>query len=228
MANKFLIDIKRVESTLLAVQRDFENINSVLEMRREYMRDEIVTNMVAGYEYVNTILIKEINLLERNGLHHLLELNNIVLCGTGLKRRKDYIQHVRATSDRFYEQKAFSISDLRSWAEKRKNDSPWRLAAGAYILQVSLPQLFAEGNHRTGALLMSSLLVRCGEPPFVLSVDNAKGYFDPSSLAKSTPKNLLGRYYKLPKIKKRFAKFLEEHARHEFLRPRSRRSINSE
>lgn len=217
MADKFLIDIRYVEASLLAVQQDFERINAGLSMRREPMRDEIVANMVAGYEYVNFLLKKDITLLERKGLHHFLELNNIVLCGTVLERRKNYKQHIKENSLRFYEQHQFSITDLRQWAEKHKDDSPWKQAAGAYILQISWPQLFAEGNHRTGALLMSSILVRHGKPPFVLSVENAKGYFDPSSLAKSTLKNLLGRYYKLPKIKKRFAHFLRELAREELL-----------
>jgi hypothetical protein len=86
-----------------------------------------------------------------------------------------------------------------------------------YILHVSQPQLFFEGNHRTGALLMSSILVRGGKPPFVLTVDNAKAYFDPSSLAKATKKDLMGKLYKLPKIKKNFAKFLEAQANPELL-----------
>jgi hypothetical protein len=59
---------------------------------------------------------------------------------------------------------------------------------------------------------MSCILVRHGKPPFVLSVDNAKAYFDPSSLAKGTNKNIVGKYYKLPKIKSKFANFLEKQA----------------
>jgi Fic family protein len=179
MADKFLIDIGYVKASLLDVQNNFDEINDALDMRRESMSDEIVANMIAGYEYVNAILKKDINLLERKGLHHFLELNNIILCGTRLERRKNYRQHILANTARFYDRHEFSISDLRRWAEKHRDDSPWKQAAGLYILQISWPQLFAEGNHRTGALLMSSILVRHGKPPFVLSVENAKGYFDP-------------------------------------------------
>ena len=84
-------------------------------------------------------------------------------------------------------------------------------------MHVSQPQLFFEGNHRTGALLMSCILVRHGKPPFVLGVDNAKAYFDPSSLAKKTKKDFFGMYYTLPKIKKKFSHFLENQANPEFL-----------
>jgi hypothetical protein len=220
MTFKYLIDIPQVEASLRAVQEDFERINSGIDMRREPMRDDIISNIIDGYSYVNSLLKKGINPLERQGLHHFLELNNIVLCGTHLDKRKSYQHHIEVNSQRFYEQSEFSISDLRKWAEKHKDASPWKQAAGVYILQISWPQLFLEGNHRTGALMMSYILVRHGKPPFVLNVDNAKGYFDPSSLAKSTLKDFVGLYYKLPKIKKRFAKFLEAHAHPNLLVPR--------
>lgn len=217
---QFVIDITKVEASLRAVQRDFDRINTGLEMRREPMRDEIVVNMVTGYEYVNRLLQQDIDLLLPEGLHHFLELNHIVLCGALPEQRRAYREHIESTTDRFYQQQEFSISHLRRWADKHRDNAPWKLAAGAYILQVSWPQLFAEGNHRTGALLMSTILVRLGKPPFVLSTGNAKGYFDPSSLAKSTKKNVYGRLYKLPKIKKNFARFLEEQTSADFLRSR--------
>lgn len=206
-----------MEYYLKMVQKNFELINESLDMRREPMRDEIVENMLAGYRYVNNLLDQDLSMLEQSGLHHFLELNHIVLCGEDLEKRKDFQQHILATSDRFYSQNEFCIKHLRSWAKKHKHVTSWKRAAGIYILHVSQPQLFFEGNHRTGALLMSSILVRGGKPPFVLTVDNAKAYFDPSSLAKATKKDLMGKLYKLPKIKKKFAKFLEAQANPELL-----------
>ncbi len=221
MPSKYIIDLDQVEHYLLSVQRNFEAINEALEMHREPMRDEILNNMLAGYEYVNYLLKKDVKLLRPEGLHHFLELNNIVLCGSDVEKRKDFKEHIVSNTDRFYEQSEFSIRHLRSWAEKHRKDTPWKKAAGAYILQVSWPQLFHEGNHRTGALMMSTILVQHDCPPFVLSVDNAKAYFNPSSLAKSTNKNeMLGKFYKLPKIKKNFAKFLEKQAIPSYLRRR--------
>ena len=214
MPSKYIIDLEQVHRSLLSVQRNFEAINEAIAMNREPMRDEIINNMLAGYEYLNRVILqKDIKLLSPSGLDHFLELNNIVLCGTDLEKRKDFKEHIITNTNRSYEQKDFSISTMRAWAEKHKKDSPWKQAAGAYIMQISQPQLFHEGNHRTGALLMSSILVQSECPPFVLSVDNAKAYFDPSSLAKSTNKNeTYSKLYKLPKIKKNFAKFLEKQA----------------
>lgn len=82
---------------------------------------------------------------------------------------------------------------------------------------MSQPQLYIEGNHRTGALIMSYILVRHGKAPFVLSVDNAKGYFDPSTLVKETTKTAATLLMKLPRMKKRFARFLEDHAEVQYL-----------
>lgn len=217
MSIKFRMDIDRIECSLRAVQENFERINETLDDRRDLMREEIVTNMIAGYRYVNDLLEMNISLLEREGLHHLLELNHIVLCGTDSEERKNSLKHIEATTDRFYKQQDFCISDIREWAADHKKDSPWKRAAGVYVMHISQPQLFFEGNHRTGALLMSCILVRHGKPPFVLGVDNAKAYFDPSSLAKKTKKDFLGQYYTLPKIKKRFAEFLENQANPAFL-----------
>jgi hypothetical protein len=83
---------------------------------------------------------------------------------------------------------------------------------------LSQPQLYIEGNHRTGALIMSYILVRDGEAPFVLSVENAREYFDPSTIVKETKKTTTTLLMKLPRIKKRFAEFLKNQANEQYLR----------
>jgi hypothetical protein len=82
---------------------------------------------------------------------------------------------------------------------------------------LSRPQLYIEGNHRTGALVMSYMLAREGKPPFVLSSSNAKAYFDPSSLVTTTRKGSIAMLIRLPKLKKRFAKLLKEEADPDYL-----------
>ena len=82
-------------------------------------------------------------------------------------------------------------------------------AAGVYVRVLSEPQLYIEGNHRTGALIMSYILARDDRPPFVLSVENAIGYFDPSSVIKGTRKTTFALLFEVPRIKKRFAAFLQ-------------------
>ncbi len=64
---------------------------------------------------------------------------------------------------------------------------------------------------------MSYLLVREGQPPFVLTVENAKGYFDPSSLIKKTHKRSVAMLFKIPGLRKHFSQFLQKQADDRFL-----------
>lgn len=217
MKAKYRLNIEEIEWSLRNVQKNFDKINASLQMRREQMDDTIVEHMVAGYKYINKLLDLNVYPLAKGELNHLLELNHIVLCGTDVTARKDYKEHIQATTDRFYDPGEFGISHIRKWAKKHHDSPPWVQAAGVYVMLVSQPQLFIEGNNRTGALLVSCILAHHGKPPFVLTVDNAKGYFDPATLAKQTNKDMLGKLYKLPKIKKNFALFLEGQANPEFL-----------
>jgi hypothetical protein len=100
-----------------------------------------------------------------------------------------------------------------------RDESAWKRAAGVYMRILSKPQLFIEGNHRTGTLVMSYILVRSERPPFVLSVDNATAFFNPSTLIRNTPKKSVVMLYRLPKIKKKFAAFLQEEADAAYLLP---------
>jgi hypothetical protein len=72
--------------------------------------------------------------------------------------------------------------------------------------------LFIEGNHRSGSLIVSYLLLRAGLPPFVLTLDNAKGYYNPSSVIRNSAKHGVKALFELPKIKKKYAAFLEDQA----------------
>ena len=82
---------------------------------------------------------------------------------------------------------------------------------------LSQPQLYIEGNHRTGALIMSYILIKDGKAPFVLTVENAREYFNPSTVVKETKKTAMTLLMKLPRIKKRFANFLRSQANEQYL-----------
>lgn len=101
MPCRFRIDTTLVEASLRALQQRFKQINDTLEMRREAMKDDIVDNLLAGYAYVNELLERDINSLHPKQLHPILELNNIVLCGTDRAARVDYNGNIEATKRRF-------------------------------------------------------------------------------------------------------------------------------
>ena len=205
-------NLKAIELSLRRVQREFPQINAILRSRRDSMTDEVLDNMMSGYAFVDWAVADGTDLLDPRYAAGLLELNHIVLCGRNPNHRREHRKHIQATAQRFYTQDEFNIGALLRWHRDHAQESPWKRAAGVYVRILSQPQLYIEGNHRTGALIMSYILGRDGKAPFVLSVDNAKAYFDPSSLIKETKKTATTLLVKLPRMKKRFAHFLEAHA----------------
>src|SRR5262247_4544929 len=214
----YRLDLKAIEQSLRDVQREFPKINELLQSRRDSMTDAVLENMLSGYIFVDKAVADGVDLFTLRHATALVELNHIVLCGLDEQVRQEYQSHIEATSQRFYEQEEFNIDDILRWYYKHENESPWKRAAGVYVRILSQPQLYIEGNHRTGALIMSYILVRDGKAPFVLTVDNAKAYFDPSTLVKATKKTATTLLTKLPRMKKRFASFLREQANSHYLR----------
>jgi len=204
----YRLDLKAIEQSLRDVQREFPHINAMLQSRRDSLTDAVLDNMLAGYTFVDRAVAEGVDLFTLRHATALLELNHIVLCGLDEQVRQEYRAHIEATTQRFYEQEEFNIDDILRWYYKHEPESAWRRAAGVYVRILSQPQLYIEGNHRTGALIMSYILVRDGKAPFVLTVDNAKAYFDPSTLIKETKKTATTLLMKLPRMKKRFAEFL--------------------
>lgn len=215
---KYRLDLKAIERSLRDVQREFPKINEVLKSRRDSLSDTVVANMLAGYTFVDTVIADNTNLFTPRYAASLLELNHIVLCGLDPHVRNEFRAHLEATKQHFYEQEKFNINGILEWHRRHEDESPWRRAAGVYVRILSQPQLYIEGNHRTGALIMSYILARYGQAPFVLTADNAKAYFDPSTLVKDTKKTTATLLIKLPGMKKRFAQFLRDQANEEYLR----------
>jgi hypothetical protein len=206
---KTRLNLQAIEASLRAVQQKFPKINETLRSRRDSMTDEVLDNMMSGYAFVDWVIADDTDLLDPQYVAGLLELNHIVLCGRDPHSRREHRKHIQATTQRFYTQDEFNIDDILHWHREHAHESAWKRAAGIYVRILSQPQLYIEGNHRTGALLMSYILGRAGTPPFVLTVDNALAYFDPSSLVKETKKTAATLLMKLPGMKKRFARFLE-------------------
>lgn len=209
-----------MERSLRDVQRDFSRINERLSPPREPLDDTVIRNMVAGYALVDTLVSERVDLFAMGNLKYWLELNTTVLCGTDPMDRAEYARHRQTTEQRFYEEQDGGIRDVVEWNQGRGGEPIWMRAAGLYIRLLSRPQLFVEGNHRTGALAISYVLVSENEPPFVLTPDNAATYFDPSTVIKNTEKQGLAMRFRSPGLTKQLATFLAEHADRRYLRAR--------
>jgi hypothetical protein len=210
-------NLQAIESSLREVQRKFSAINSSLNAERGGLNDYILANMMAGYANIDRILAAQIDLFENGYSKDILELNNIVLYGTDPQQRLHYLKPVGLNEKRFYQQEGGGIGDLIEAYRMHRGESVWNRAAMVHVRILSQPQLFVEGNHRTGALLMSYILMREGKPPFVLTVDNAKAYFEPSTMIGKSKRHSLLMYYRMLKMKRYFARLLQDQLNPDYL-----------
>lgn len=211
------LNLDRIEATIRAVQADFDRINGLMADRRDPMGETVVANLMAGYRFVEALVAQGVDLFAMGNHKHLLEINTLVLCGTDPAARREAVDHLAENERRFYEQEEGGIRDIVDWYAMHRAESVWQRAAGVYIRILSEPQLFIEGNHRTGALIMSYLMLREGRPPFVLSIDNARAYFDPSSLIKKIKKRSIRMRFKMPGLRKALAQLLCDGSDRRFL-----------
>ena len=208
------LNLSQVEQSLKSVQKRFDKINKQLDMARDPMTDAVIDNMLSAFRYLDTLIDKSDKLFKPPELNDLLELNHRVLCGDDARKRKEFAKHIAATEEKFYAH----IAWLKDWYRRHCNDSVYKRAAGIYIGILCQPQLFIEGNHRTGSLIAGLELMRSGEPPFVLDTKNAIAYFNPSTVIKlSDRRRYRDTLFKMPGIKKRFGKFLQKNACENYL-----------
>jgi hypothetical protein len=188
-----------------------------LAAARDPLDDRVIDNMLAGYTFVDALVGEGIDVFTMGQHRHLLEMNTIVLCGTSPARRALYAGHIEATERRFYEEREGGIQDLAEWCQIHRDESTWDRAAGTYVRMLSKPQLFIEGNHRTGALLMSYILLRDGRPPFVLSPESVAAYFDPSTAIRDVDKNSPATIFRLARVREQLATLLQERSDPQYL-----------
>lgn len=214
-----VINLDAIEAALRDLQRVFPQINVKLMDRRDRLDDAVIANMMDGYRLVDRFLSEGTDIFARGHSSCWLQLNATVLCGTDPGDLRRYHGMLEATEERFYEESGAGIGDVMNWYALNRESDVWRRAAGIYNRILSLPQLFIEGNHRTGALIMSYILASEGKPPFVLTKENAEGYFNPSSVIKRNKKrNLLGEI-NFRRLTKNFANFLKDQKNKEFIKP---------
>lgn len=212
MPAKRRLDLAAIERALREVQSRFAELSRHFTEPRDPLSDEVLQNVMDGYALIDEYVARGVDLFDLQQVNLMLEINAVVLCGRDPARRLEFTEHLAATENHFFNNAEGGIKDLFNWYGAHRGDSVWKRAAGVYVRILSKPQLFIEGNNRSGSLIISYLLMRAGRSPFVLSVDNAEGYFNPSSVIRNSDKHGLKALYELPKIKKKYAAFLENQA----------------
>ena len=208
------LDLFRIGEALLDVERDWPRIDAELVRLKIGRKDPFTAfirgNMLSAYTYLDLLVATRIEPLSDESLHHLLVLNHRVHYGVDQTLMAQHMPAIVATTEKFN----VNIEPIVNWHHRHaaQGDHPSKLAAETYVSIVGQPQLFIEGNHRTGALIASWINLHAGLPPFVLSVENALAYFAPSAEIKqfADRSTWRGRRH-LPKYRKSFRVFWEHH-----------------
>ncbi len=207
----------RIEDELRDVQRHFPPINAVLNCRRDDFTDTVRQNMLSAYEFLDAVVEQDLDLFSDEGLEALLQMNHLVLLGRGYDPSV-FRGHIAATRRQFFDNFRGYVKPIRRWYRKHETENPYKIAAQVYVGVVSQPQLYQEGNHRTGSLIASGILLQNGCPPFVLTRQNAVAYFNPSSEIKFTDKRTIKGKLRLPKYQQDFREFLRRNVNEAYVR----------
>jgi len=196
------LDLAWIEQCLRALQADMDRVNRALTVPRDPLTEDMIGNMIAGYAYVDDLVRGGVDALDPGRARVFLELNARVLCGTGPGERAALTEHLAANEERFYSQEGGGIEVLVEWLRRHRKDPVERRAAGAFVGIMTEPQLFIEGNHRTGALIMSYLLARQKRPPFVLCPNNAIAFFGIADAIKRRRRNGWSMLFGAPRLRR--------------------------
>ncbi len=207
----------RIDAELIDLQRHFPTINAALNLRRDDFTDQVRLNMIAAYEFLDAVVQQNVDLFSDEGLEALLHLNHLVLLGRGYDSRANG-RHISTTRQQFFANFTQYVKPIRRWYRRHGTENPYKVAAQVYVGVLSQPQLYQEGNHRTGSLIASGILLQNGCAPFVLTRQNAIAYFNPSSEIKFTDKRTVRGKLRLPKYQREFRIFLSENVNLRYVR----------
>lgn len=204
------LNLREIEATLVRTKAQWPAIESAFRAcgvgkKDVPFNDAVMCNMLLAYEFLDHLLAKGLDIFDADKLHHVCALNEMVHYGESSALRHEYNAAIVDNRDRFYRR----IPAIRDWYQsKRSNATTAKVATKIYVSIIGIPQVFTEGNHRTGALIASWINVTDGAPPFVLSPENAVAFFCPSSEIKNSSALPYWRGgHKLPKHRKEFKEF---------------------
>ncbi|AEJ60885.1 hypothetical protein Spith_0605 [Spirochaeta thermophila DSM 6578] len=201
--------IPRIRESLQGFKKAFPSINRRLSVQREDFTDTLLEHILLAYQFLNRLLSRGIDIFSPAGLYALLEVNHLVMCGNDPATRLSFHLHIEETRRRYQE----NIDLILPWVRKARGKlPPFAFITEFYIKCLSHPQLFVEGNHRSGNILVNYLLVSEGFPPFIVTPETGYEYLELSGAVKfSSKEKVLDTVLPLKKAKKRLMRLFREH-----------------
>jgi hypothetical protein len=214
------LNLREIDRALRQVELNWPGIDAQLRSSGVGSKDPFTAmvrgNMLRAYAYLDELLADDTQPFSLEGFDHMLALNERVHYGDDGTLRTEFAGAIEATVHRFDDQ----IESIASWYWKHasRGEHPCKLAAETYVSILGQPQLFFEGNHRTGSLIASWVNLHAGYAPFVLSKQNAIEYFAPSAAIKHfVDKSTWRGRRQLPKYRKSFRAFWERHVEEKYV-----------
>ncbi len=198
-------DLKKIEASYFQVLKEWKNLDDELDLQNIGRKDTpfdkaLMENMLIAWDYMDYFIKKkDYDLFSTRGGPDMLEINHRIHYGLNTQLREEYKKAIAATTEKFSSQ----IEPIRNFYRKNKmtKTSPNKVAAEIYIAILGMPQLYFEGNHRSGSIVASWINLVNKKPPFVLTVDNAMAFFKPAQEIKKFDKKSVWRSLtKLPRI----------------------------
>lgn len=205
-------NLKKIESSYATVLANWDTIDDLLDLNKVGRKDTpfdklLMDNLLSAWEYIDFFIRKkDYSLLSNEGGADMLEINHRVHYGLDYTLRQEYQKAINATTEKFSKQ----VLPIRKYYKKNraKNTSTDKIAAEIYVSILGQPQLYIEGNHRSGSIVASWINLAHGRAPFVLTVENALSFFKPAMEIKKFNKRSRWRSLtKLPKYKSDFKDF---------------------
>jgi hypothetical protein len=221
-ASTVRLDLQAIDAALRGIEDHWPDIDAELQNqgigRKDPFTSDVRAHMLCAYRYLDELASQRVDPFSKSGVAAWLELNNRVHYGTDAALLEEFATAIEANDEKF----AHNVGPIVGWCDKHtaRGDSTDKLAAEVYVSILGQPQLFIEGNHRTGSLIASWINLAADRPPFVLSVENAIAYFAPSAEIKHFADRSTWRgRARLPKYRKAFAEFWQQHVEAKYLLP---------
>lgn len=211
-------DLSAIADALHGLRNHMHHVNLRLDNHHPALNRDCVEQIVQAYSMIDHYLAEDLPLFSMGQSREVLAVNHCVLFGQENTLNPDYHKALKASEKHFYGVAGSGIGGLVDWYSRNREQAVWRLAAGVYLQTVGPPQLFLEGNHRTGVILANYILARANQAPLVIDHQLAPTWFEMTEIVRSRRRSLLEPKFWLRSLHGELAEFIQHHVNERYLR----------
>ena len=137
------LNLSEIDAALRRVELNWTSIDAALHQsgvgHKEPFTAFLRGNMLSAYAYLDELLSRDIPRFSRDGLDHILALNERVHYGEDSALRQEFAAAIESNIDKFNLQ----IDPIAEWYQRHagRKEHPCKLAAETYVSIVGQPQL---------------------------------------------------------------------------------------